>query len=79
MTKRWRSILVAALIAAVAVAQPLRVAAQAAEDPTVERFDAEKFWSYAGCAAGIAVSVGTGGWVIAVLACGKVATAYWTK
>lgn len=76
---RWRSILVATLIAVTVACQPPQVAAQAVDDATVERFDSEKFWSYAGCAASIAIGVGTGGWLLTVIACGKAATAYWTN
>jgi len=86
---KWRSVLLAALFILAATFQPPRLVAQAVddatvdevtvEDATVEGFDSEKFWTYAGCAASIAIGVGTGGWVLAFLTCGKAATAYWTK
>ena len=76
---KWRSILVAALVAIAALAQPLHVTAQAVDDATVERFDSEKFWTYAACAASIAIGIGAGGWVLTVVACGRAATEYWTE
>ncbi len=56
---------------------PLPHAAHA--DGEAERFNEDKFWTYAGCAASIAFAVGTGGWILVAIACGKAATAYWTK
>ena len=41
-------------------------------------FDQKKFWDYAACAASIAFAVGTGGWVLAIVACGKAITENWT-
>ena len=76
---KWRSILMAALLILTATFQPPHVAAQAVDDATVEGFDSEKFWTYAGCAASIAIGVGTGGWLLTVIACGKAATAFWTE
>lgn len=75
---KWKSVLLAMLVVLAATAQPLRVAAQAVDDATVERFNQEKFWTYAGCAASIALGAGTGAWVLTFLACGRAATAFWT-
>ena len=76
---KWKSVLLAVLVAAAATAQPLRVAAQAVDDETIEGFDEQKFWSYAGCAASIALGATTGAWVFTLLACGRAATAFWTE
>jgi hypothetical protein len=79
MTMKWRSIVAAALVVLATTCEPPRVTAQTAEDVTIEEFDSGKFWAYAGCAASIALGVGTGAWLLTVIACGKAATAYWTK
>ena len=75
---RFRRIAVAACIALATTIAPLPRAASADTDPVVERWDWEKFYAYAGCAAGIAVATGTGAWIVAGLACAKAATSYWT-
>ena len=75
---KWRSILMAAFLVLAVTFHPPHVVADPVDDATVERFDSEKFWSYAGCAASIALGVGTGAWLIAVIACGKAATTFWT-
>ena len=76
MRRRW--IAIAACIALAATLMPLAPVAHAVEDAEIERFDPEKFWAYAGCAASIAVAAGTGGWFMVAIACGKAATTYWT-
>jgi hypothetical protein len=48
-------------------------------DGEADAFNEDKFWTYAACAASIALGAGTGAWIVAVIACGKAATAYWTK
>jgi len=48
-------------------------------DAEIERFHEDKFWTYVGCAASIALASGSGAWVLVVIACGKAATAYWTE
>jgi len=48
-------------------------------DGEVQGFNEDKFWTYVGCAASVALASGTGAWVLVVIACGKAATAYWTK
>src|SRR5262245_15577557 len=47
-------------------------------DGEAQAFNEDKFWLYAGCAAGIALAVGAGAWIVAGIACGKAITAYWT-
>jgi hypothetical protein len=79
MTMKTRSILAAALIVLATTFQPPQGSAQTAEDVAIEGFDSGKFWAYAGCAASIALGMGTGAWLLAAIACGKAATAYWTK
>jgi hypothetical protein len=79
MTMKWKCILAAALVVLAATYVPPRAVAEAAEETTIEEFDSGKFWAYAGCAASIALGVGTGAWLLAAIACGKAATAYWTK
>ena len=74
-----RSLLLAALVALAVASQPPRVVAQEVADPEVEGFDSNKFWDYALCGASIALATGTGGWVMAFMVCGKVATEHWTK
>lgn len=76
---RWRSILAAALIVLATAFQPPQASARIAEDVAIEDFDSGKFWAYAGCAASIALGMGTGAWLLTAIACGKAATAYWTK
>ena len=43
----------------------------------VQRFDREKLWAYAGCAASIAVAGTTQQWWVAGLGCLKVIDEYW--
>ena len=76
---KLRSVLLATLVASAVATQPLRVVAQEVVDPEVEGFDTSKFWDYALCGASIALATGTGGWVMAVFVCGRVATEHWTK
>lgn len=52
--------------------------APALEDGEIERWDWEKFWSYAACGAAIALATGGAGVVAAVIACGRVLSLYWT-
>ena len=47
-------------------------------DGEADAFHEDKFWTYTACVASIALAVGTGAWIVAVIACGKAATAYWT-
>jgi len=77
MRRRWLPL---ALCIALAVAiTPLPRMAHAVGDGETEAFDSNKFWSYAACAASIALATGTvGGWVLVAIACGKAATTYWT-
>ena len=76
---KLKSVLLAMLITALVAFQPPRLAAQAVGDAETEGFDSSKFWDYAMCGASIVLAAGTGGWVIAVLVCGKAATEHWTK
>ncbi|MBI1795601.1 MAG: hypothetical protein HYR74_00960 [Candidatus Eisenbacteria bacterium] len=73
-----RTVPIAALLALALAAQPPLVAAQTAppDDATVEMNDraTEKLWDYALCGASIAFAIGSGGWVLAVIACGHAIT-----
>ena len=48
-------------------------------DGEAQGFNEDKFWYYAACAASVALASGTGAWILAGIACGKAATAYWTE
>lgn len=76
---RLKSLALAALLALAMAAQPPRGAAQEVADPVADGFGSKKFWDYALCGASIALASGTGGWVIALIVCGSVATEHWTK
>ena len=78
MNVKRRLLPLALCIALAVAATPVPRAAQALADGEVERFDSEKFWTYAACGASIALASGTGGWVLVAIACGKAATMYWT-
>jgi hypothetical protein len=76
---RVRSLPIAALLALTLVAQPPIVAAQTdTGDAQIEQFNEKKFWDYAACAASIVFAAGTGGWVLAVMACAKAVTEHFT-
>lgn len=66
---RMRSLLPAVLIALSVAGHPIQVAAQVSEDAAIEGFDWKKFADYSGCAVAIAFAAGTGGWLVAGLAC----------
>ena len=58
---------------------PLPRAAHASTTREPEAFNSDKFWTYAACAASIALApAATGGWILVGIACGKAATTYWT-
>ena len=75
---RFRRIAVAACFALATTIAPLTPAARAETEPQVERWDWDKFFTYASCAAGIGLALGTGAVVLAGLACAKAVTTYWT-
>jgi hypothetical protein len=80
MTMRWKSILLATLIAVALVSQSPQVVAQAVEgDAQAEKIDSSKFWDYGLCGVSIVVAAGTGGWLLAFFVCGKVASEHWIK
>ena len=76
---KLKSLLLATLVVAAASTQPLQVVAQDVADPEVEGWGSNKLWDYALCGASIALATGTGGWVMAFIVCGSVATEYWAK
>ncbi len=77
---RWKSMLLATLIAIALVSQSPQVVAQAIEgDAEAQKIDSSKFWDYALCGASIVFAAGTGGWLVAFIVCGKVASEHWTK
>jgi len=79
MNTRRRLTALTLCIALAGAATPLPRVAHAVEDADLEAFNAGKFWTYAGCAASIALATGTvGGWILVGITCGKAATAYWT-
>ena len=76
---RWKSIVMAILLAGTLAGQPRHAVAQTADDVgTVDAFDSEKFWDYAACGAGIVIAVGTTGWFVAAIACGRALQTHWT-
>lgn len=76
---RWTSSLLCLLVIA-ALAGPARATAPIArEERGAQSFGADKFWDYALCGASIVFAAGTGGWVLAFIACGKAATTHWTE
>ena len=78
MKRRWLALALCIALATAVTPQP-RVAHAGDEDAAIERFDAEKFWTYAGCAVGIALATTPGGWILVAIACGKAATTFWTR
>jgi hypothetical protein len=80
MTMKWKSMLLATLIAIALTGQPAQVVAQAEDGGSeeVEGFGSSKFWDYALCGASIAFAAGTGGWVLAGITCGRAVTEHWS-
>lgn len=77
---KWKSVVLALLIACASAIQPGPLAAQAvADDAEPERFGSAKLWDYALCGASIVFAAGTGGWVVAFLVCGRAVTEHWTR
>lgn len=78
---RWKSMLLATLIAITLVSQSPQVVAQAIDgdaEAVAEKIDSSKFWDYALCGVSIVFAAGTGGWLLAFFVCGKVASEHWT-
>ena len=75
---RWKAVLLALLIISPLAVPTRPVAAETADEATIERFDSRKFWDYASCGASIVFASGTGGWILAAVVCGKVITEHWT-
>jgi hypothetical protein len=45
----------------------------------VQRFDRDKLWAYAGCAASVALAGTTQQWWVAAFGCMRVIDEFWTK
>ena len=76
---RWKATLLAALLAIAPLGQPRPLAAQTIEgESETEDVDSSKFWDYALCGVSIVFASGTGGWILAGIACGKAITEHWT-
>jgi hypothetical protein len=77
---KWKTTLLATLLAIAVVSQPPQIAAQAIDEGTeTEQFSSSKFWDFGLCAVSIVFAAGTGGWLLAAITCGKAATEHWTK
>jgi hypothetical protein len=76
---KWKPVVLVMLITCALGIEPLRVAAQVADgDAETERIGSVKFWDYAMCGASIVFAAGTGGWVLAIIACGRAITEHST-
>ena len=72
---RWKSVVVAVLLAGALAVPPGYAVAQAAGGETrVVHFDKEKLFDYAACGVSIAFAVGTQGWFVVGIACGRALT-----
>jgi hypothetical protein len=80
MTMKWKSTLLATLVAIALVSQPVQVVALTEDGGTeeLEGSGSSKFWDYALCGASIVLAAGTGGWVLAGLTCGRAVTEHWS-
>ena len=76
---RFRSVVLATLLALAVASQPLTVAAEGADDTGIDRWDWKKFVDYSACAVSIGFAVGTGAWMLAYLACARAAVEHWSS
>jgi hypothetical protein len=75
---RWRTVVLAVLLAFGLGVEPLSVVARAEDGSAeAESFNRDKFWDYAMCGASVVFASTTGAWVLAFITCGRAVTLHW--